>query len=93
MKMDVEGVMITVISACAPQVRCIMEEKEKFSKDLDEVVESIPKEERVMIGADFNGHVGEVKRGDDNVMGRYRPYRENTIATQNESGDSNGGNV
>ena len=36
-----------------------MEEKDKFLTDLDEVVESIPKEERVMIGTDFNGYVGE----------------------------------
>ena len=36
-----------------------MEEKDKFWTDLDEVVERIPKEERVVIGADSNGHVGE----------------------------------
>ena len=63
--------MMTVISAYAPQVRCLREEKDKFWTDLDEVVESIPKEERVVIGADLNGPVGEGTRGDDNVMGRY----------------------
>ena len=66
MKVDIEGVLMTVISAYAPQVGCLTEEKDKFWTDLDEVVESIPKEERVVIGADFNGN-----RGDENVMGRY----------------------
>ncbi|XP_060800080.1 uncharacterized protein LOC132901597 [Neoarius graeffei] len=37
---------------------------------MDEVVESIPREERVLIGADFNGHVGKGNRGDEDVMGR-----------------------
>ena len=71
MKLDIDGVMMTVISAYGPQVGCLMEEKDKFWTDLDEVVESIPKEERVVIGADFNGHVEEGYRGDENVMGMY----------------------
>ena len=71
MKLDIEGVMMTVISVYTPQVGCLREEKYKFWTDLDEVVESIPKEERVVIGADFNGHVVEGNRGDENVMGRY----------------------
>ena len=41
-KLDVEGVMITVISAYASQVGCLREEKDTFWTDLDEVVESIP---------------------------------------------------
>ena len=50
---------------------CLTEEKDKFWTDLDEVVESIPKEERLVTGADCNGHVREGNRGDENVMGRY----------------------
>ena len=71
MKLDIDGVMITATSAYAPQVGCLMEEKDKFWTYLDEVVESMPKEERVVIGADFNGHVGEGNRGNENIIGRY----------------------
>ncbi len=42
-KRDVGGVMMTVASAYGPQVGCLMEEKDKFSTDLNDVVESIPK--------------------------------------------------
>ena len=45
----------------------MIDEKDKFCTDPDEVMESII-EERVVIGADFNGHVGEGNRGDGNVM-------------------------
>ena len=42
-----------------------MEEKEKLWSELDEVVESITREERGVTGADFYGHV------DEEVMGRF----------------------
>ncbi|XP_056134022.1 uncharacterized protein LOC130110842 [Lampris incognitus] len=48
-----------------------MDEKEEFWSELDDVVERVPKEERVVIGVDFNGHVCEGNRGDKEVMGRY----------------------
>ena len=47
MKLDIEGVMMTVISAYAPRYGCLMEEKDKFWIDLVEVMESIPKERTV----------------------------------------------
>ncbi|KAK3537988.1 hypothetical protein QTP70_026507, partial [Hemibagrus guttatus] len=59
LKLEIEGVMLNVVSGYAPQVGCELEEKERFWSELDEVMESIPTGERVVIGADFNGHVGE----------------------------------
>ncbi|KAI5093802.1 hypothetical protein C0J45_15526 [Silurus meridionalis] len=42
-KLEVEWLMITVISAYAPQVGCEMEEKEKFWTEINEVVEGVPR--------------------------------------------------
>ncbi|KAK3573265.1 hypothetical protein QTP86_019235 [Hemibagrus guttatus] len=71
LKLEIEGVMLNVVSGYAPQVGCELEEKERFWSELDEVRESIPTGERVVIGADFNGHVGEGNTGDEEVMGKF----------------------
>ncbi|KAK3552013.1 hypothetical protein QTP70_031599 [Hemibagrus guttatus] len=71
LKLEIEGVMLNVVSGYNPQVGCELEEKERFWSELDEVMESIPTGERVVIGADFNGHVGEGNTGDEEVMGKF----------------------
>ncbi|KAK3511055.1 hypothetical protein QTP70_029373, partial [Hemibagrus guttatus] len=71
LKLEIEGVMLNVVSGYAPQVGCELEEKERSWSELDEVMESIPTGERVVIGADFNGHVGEGNRGDEEVMDKF----------------------
>ena len=78
LKLEIEGVIFNVVSGYAPQVGCELEEKEKFWSELDEVMQSIPRGERVVIGADFNGHVGEGNRGDEYVMGRFGLQDRNT---------------
>ncbi|KAK3555192.1 hypothetical protein QTP86_010486 [Hemibagrus guttatus] len=71
LKLEIEGVILNVVSGYAPQVGCELEEKERFWSELDEVMESIPTGERVVIGVDFNGHVGEGNTGDEEVMDKF----------------------
>ncbi|KAK3570815.1 hypothetical protein QTP86_027625, partial [Hemibagrus guttatus] len=71
LKLEIEGVVMNVVSGYAPQVGCELEEKERFWSELDEVMESIPTDERLVIGADFNGHVAEGNTGDEEVMGKF----------------------
>ncbi|KAK3510485.1 hypothetical protein QTP70_009155 [Hemibagrus guttatus] len=65
------------------EVGCELEEKERFWSELDEVMESIPMGERVVIGADFNGHVGEGNRGDEEKREEHRvTYKSGGRRTQ-----------
>ena len=40
-----------------------------FWEDLDGLIESISTEERIVLGEDLNGHVGEGNVGDEEIMG------------------------
>ena len=50
-KMEFGGMLINVISAYAPQTGYRPEVKEAFWTDLDEVLVSLPRQERVFIGS------------------------------------------
>ena len=71
MKLEVKRSILNIVSAYAPQVNNSMEEKNDFWEDLDGLIESISKEERIVLGVDLNGHVGEGNIGDKEIMGRY----------------------
>ena len=71
LKMELDGVMLNVINAYAPKVGNIRKEKEAFWLDLDKTVEKIPKNERIVEGADLNEHVGEGNNGDEECIGRH----------------------
>ena len=67
MKLEVNGSILNIVSAYAPQVNNSMEEKNDFWEDLDGLIESISKEEKIVL----NGHVGEGNIADEEIMGRY----------------------
>ena len=69
--------LINIVSAYAPQLGCDEEEKVAFWADLEEVVEKIPGDERLVIGADLNAHVGEGNTNDKEVIGKRGFRRRN----------------
>ena len=71
MKLEVKGSILNIVSAYAPQVGNSVEEKNDFWQDLNGLVESVLKQERILLGADLNEHVGEGNIGDKEIMGRY----------------------
>ena len=79
MKLEVKGSILNIVSAYTPQVNNSIEKKNDFWQDLDGLIESILKEERIVLGADLNGHVGEGNIGDEEIMGRYGAGTRNTV--------------
>ncbi|KAL3332280.1 hypothetical protein AABB24_032729, partial [Solanum stoloniferum] len=70
-KLVIGGCTLSVISAYAPQVGLDEEAKKRFYEDLDEVVRGIPNTEKIVIGGDFNGHIGATASGFDDVHGGF----------------------
>ena len=54
--------------------------KNDFWQDLDGLIESVSKQEKIVLGADLNEYVGKGNIGDEEVMGRYG------AGTRNEEG-------
>ena len=57
---------VNVISAYAPQLGSDAS-KQQFWEDLDIVMQGIPVEEKIFIGGDFNGHIGNSRGRFENV--------------------------
>ena len=53
MKLEIKGSILNIVSAYVLQVNNSMEEKNDFWKDLDGLIESVLKEERIVISADL----------------------------------------
>ena len=71
LKLVLEGIIYSFISASAPQVGRSREEKERFWICLSEVMEKVADAEQLIIGGDSNGHVGDKKGGFERVLGKY----------------------
>ncbi|KAK6757983.1 hypothetical protein RB195_015669 [Necator americanus] len=70
-KVDTGEVELRVVSAYAPHMGCSEEEEACFWEDLEQYVQSLEGEEVLLIGGDFNGHVGSRKDGFEGCHGGY----------------------
>ena len=71
-KLEVKRSILNIVSTYAPQVNNSMEEKNDFWEDLDDLIESISTEERIVLGADLNGNVGKRNIWDEEINGEVR---------------------
>ncbi|XP_060177946.1 uncharacterized protein LOC132607885 [Lycium barbarum] len=68
-KLVIGGFILHIISAYAPQAGLGVDEKRCFWEDLDEMMGGIPSTEKQFIGGDFNGHIGSISGGYDDMHG------------------------
>lgn len=48
-----------------------LEQKEEFWNKLDDIVDRVPRAERVGTGVDLSGHVGEGNKDDEELLDSY----------------------
>ena len=59
-KLLIDTININIVSAYIPQVGCTDEEKEEFWEELEELIRSFSEKDKIVLGADLNGHIGRV---------------------------------
>jgi hypothetical protein len=70
-KLLIGDLVFNVISAYAPQIGLNESIKRQFWEQLDALVISVPKSEKLFIGRDLNGHVGSTRVGFDGMDGGF----------------------
>jgi hypothetical protein len=70
-KLLIGDLVFNVISAYAPQIGLNESIKRQFWEQLDALVISVPKSEKLFIGGDLNGHVGSTRVGFDGMDGGF----------------------
>ena len=65
----VRTTIFNVICSCASQSGLCAEEKDTLHEKVFSKVASVPEEEMLVLGGDFNGHVGKYSAGFEGVHG------------------------
>ncbi|XP_066980071.1 uncharacterized protein [Macrobrachium rosenbergii] len=70
-KLCLEGKIVNLMSAYAPQTGCDEVEKVTFWEEMDQQLSEIPADERLIIGGDMNGHVRSTREGTEKGHGGW----------------------
>ncbi len=68
---------MNVLSVYTPLTGCADEQKENIWEKLDEVLQSIPANEKVILAGDMNGHVGADRSGVERWHGGHGQGSQN----------------
>ena len=80
-RVDTDCGILQVVSVYAPQTNCPEDEKDEFLEKLGDLVRSAPPEDKIIVGGDFNAHIGRDRIGHRRTMGRHG------FGSRNEDGE------
>ncbi|XP_021835669.1 uncharacterized protein [Spinacia oleracea] len=66
-KLVIGDEVVTIVSAYAPQAGLDTSTRQKFWEGLEEVVQCVPRSEKLITGGDLNGHVGSSRDGFESI--------------------------
>ncbi|XP_021840371.2 uncharacterized protein [Spinacia oleracea] len=70
-KLVIGDEVVTIVSAYAPQAGLDASTRQEFWENLEEVVQRVPRSEKLIIGGDLNGHVGSSRDGFESIHGGF----------------------
>ncbi|XP_056685835.1 uncharacterized protein [Spinacia oleracea] len=70
-KLVIGDEVVTIVSTYAPQAGLDASTRHEFWEDLEEVVQRVPRSEKLIIGGDLNGHVGSSRDGFESIHGGF----------------------
>ena len=71
-KLVLGAAVLNVICVYAPQMVLTDDIKKVFWEELEDVLQSIPQHEKLFVGGDFNGHIGEKTDGYVRMHGGFK---------------------
>ncbi|XP_072049980.1 uncharacterized protein [Amphiura filiformis] len=81
MRLKVNSGFVTFISAYAPTMAYSDQAKEEFYEELDNIIQSVPRSDKLFLLGDFNARVGSDHAAWQKVLGHHGVGKENSNGT------------